>query len=127
MDNYSNADWDSCGRSSPVLDVGDGNACLVHSNGNVIVSGWDVEFSYGRSSPDFYYDNQDEYSVDGDGDVDTRGLDISGSYGISLFQEKISAALRTVLATAMHVMLSRMVSSTTVSATMWIGIPAGIF
>ena len=126
MDNYSNADWDSCGRSSPVLDVGDGNACLVHSNGNVIVSGWDVEFSYGRSSPDFYYDNQDEYSVDGDGDVDTRGLDSSGSYGISLFQEKISAALRSSASTTtMRILLSWMVSSSTtigISA-----IPAGIF
>ena len=37
-----------------------------------------------------------------------------------------TGALRTVPVTAMHdATLSRMVSSTTVSATMWIGIPAG--
>ena len=38
----------SYGRS-PVLDVGDGNACLVWSNGSVVVSGWDVEYSYGNN------------------------------------------------------------------------------
>ena len=36
-----------------------------------------------------------------------------------------TGALRPVVVTAMHATLSRMVSSTTVSATMWIGIPAG--
>lgn len=36
------------GRSSPELDVGDGNACLVQPGGSVIVSGWDVEYSYGN-------------------------------------------------------------------------------
>ena len=50
---------------SPVLDVGDGNACLVWSNGNVVVRGWDVEYSYGRR-PAFVLPSSLFVSDDGD-------------------------------------------------------------
>ena len=47
-DHYG-VDWDSCGRSSPDVDYGDG-VCCVFLDGNVYHDIWNFGYSYGNKN-----------------------------------------------------------------------------
>ena len=111
---------------SPVSSSDFSNVCPMEPNGDVVRS-WNVDNSYGRS-PGLYDAYGGAYRVESDGNVVVSYWNLGDSYGnIPIFDQNNFGgfALRaTTTATSVRTTFTRMVTSTTTSATMWIGIPA---